>query len=145
MKKQVIVDIQELIEYLLRIRERELMANEENAHLINALPENNYDLEKENTQTMQRFDERLITLNKLLKKEEQNKEVLDIEQQMRKIQAKRNITVNEFIDIYSVSKTAQQNYRSRLNDPLPYHQKVKAGKIIYVVEEVEKWFENQHK
>jgi len=46
MKKQAVADIQELIEYLLRIRERELIENEENAHLINAFPENNYDLAK---------------------------------------------------------------------------------------------------
>ena len=145
MKKQAIIDIKELIEYLLRIRERELIENEGNAHLINAFPENDYDLEKENTETMQRFDERLITLNKLLKREEQNKEVLDIEHQMRKIQAKKNITVKEFAEIYNISKTSQQNYRGRIHDSLPYHQKVEGGKIVYVVEEVEKWFENQHK
>lgn len=61
------------------------------------------------------------------------------------IQAKKNITVKEFTEIYNISRTSQQNYRSRLNDPLPYHQKVEGGKIVYVVEEVEKWFENQHR
>lgn len=145
MKKQAVKDIQEIIEYLLRIRERELAENEENAHIINSYPENNYNLETENNETMRRFEERLITLNKLLKKEEQNKEVLDIEQQMKKIQSKKNITVKEFTEIYNVSKTSQQGFRSRLYDPLPYHQKVEGGKIVYVVEEVEKWFENQHK
>jgi len=144
-KKQAVKDIQEIIEYLLRIRERELAENEENAHIINSYPENNYNLETENNETMRRFEERLITLNKLLKKEEQNKEVLDIEQQMKKIQSKKNITVKEFTEIYNVSKTSQQGFRSRLYDPLPYHQKVEGGKIVYVVEEVEKWFENQHK
>lgn len=61
------------------------------------------------------------------------------------IQAKKNITVKEFAEIYNISRTSQQNYRSRLNDPLPYHQKVEGGKIVYVVEEVEKWFGNQHR
>ena len=61
------------------------------------------------------------------------------------IQAKKNITVKEFTDIYNISKSSQRDYRSRLNDPLPYHQKVAGGKIVYVVEEVEKWFQNQHR
>jgi len=62
-----------------------------------------------------------------------------------KIQAKKYITVKEFSEIYNIQKTSQQNYRARLNDPLPYHQKVEGGKIVYVVEEVEKWFDNQHR
>jgi len=61
------------------------------------------------------------------------------------LQAKKNITVKELAKLYNISKTSQQNYRSRLNDPLPYHQKVEGGKITYIVEEVEKWLENQHK
>lgn len=61
------------------------------------------------------------------------------------IQAKKNITVKEFAEIYNISKTSQQNYRGRLYDPLPYHQKVEGGKIVYVTKEVENWFENQHK
>jgi hypothetical protein len=47
--------------------------------------------------------------------------------------------------IHNMSKTSQQNYRERLYDPLPYHQKVEGGKITYIVEEIEKWLENQHK
>ena len=145
MKKQAVKDIQEIIEFLLGVRERQLIENEETSRLVNSFPENHYDLEKEICETMERFEERLITLNRLLKKEEQNKEVLDIEQQMKKIQSKKNITVKEFSEIYNVSKTSQQNYRGRIHDKLPYHQKVEGGKIVYVVEEVEKWFENQHK
>ncbi|MCD4668004.1 MAG: hypothetical protein K8R44_05385 [Sulfurimonas sp.] len=64
---------------------------------------------------------------------------------MAKIQAKKYITVKEFEEIYSVSKTSQQNYRGRIYDPLPYHQKVFRGKILYNVQEVEQWFENQYK
>jgi len=61
------------------------------------------------------------------------------------IQAKKNITVKELSKIYNISSSSQRDYRSRLNDPLPYHQKVAGGKIVYVAEEVEKWFQNQHK
>ena len=64
---------------------------------------------------------------------------------MTKIHTKENITVKEFEIKYNVSKSSQQQYRGRLYDPLPYHQKVRKGKIVYVVEEVEKWFKNQHK
>lgn len=66
---------------------------------------------------------------------------LDIE----KIQKKKNITVKEFAEKYNISASSQRDFRSRLKDKLPSHQKVKGGKIVYVVEEVEKWFENQHK
>jgi hypothetical protein len=145
MKKDAVKDIKELVEYLLRIRERELIENEENAHLVNSFEGNNFDLEKENESTRQRFDERLITLNNLLKKEERNPAVLDIEEQMKKIQAKKYISVKEMTLIHNMSKTSQQNYRERLYNPLPYHQKVAGGKITYIVEEIEKWLENQHK
>ena len=78
-------------------------------------------------------------------KKEEKQEVINIEQQIQKAQVKNNISVKEFAEIYHFSKTSQQNYRSRIHDPLPYHQKVQGGRIVYVVEEVEKWFENQHK
>ena len=86
-----------------------------------------------------------MKLNHLLDRQEQYNEVLEIEKAMAKMQAKKNITVKEFAEIYNISKTTQQNLRGRLYDPLPHHQKVAGGKIVYVVEEVEKWFENQHK
>ena len=74
-----------------------------------------------------------------------NSALNSIENDIIKIQAKKYITVKEFSEIYNIQKTSQQNYRARLNDPLPYHQKVEGGKIVYVVEEVEKWFDNQHR
>lgn len=61
------------------------------------------------------------------------------------IQQKKYITVKEFEIIYNISRTSQQNLRARLHDSLPYHQKVFGGKIVYVVTEVENWFENQYK
>lgn len=83
-----------------------------------------------------------ILLNNTLAK---NERVIEVEQEIQRIQVKKNITVSEFAAIYNISKTSQQNYRGRLHDPLPYHQKVEGGKIVYVVEEVEKWFDNQYK
>ena len=84
-----------------------------------------------------------LNLNQLKKKAEQ--EVLEVQKQITELQLKKYITVKEFAKIYNISKTSQQNYRTRLQDPLPYHQKVEGGKITYVVNEVEQWFENQYK
>ncbi|MBT5934691.1 hypothetical protein [Sulfurimonas sp.] len=146
MKKQAVKDIQEIIDYLLRIRERDLMENEENAHLINSFPDNDYDLEKENNETHERFDERLITLNKLLKKEQQNKKVLDIEEHMKKIQVKKYLSTSELAELYpDMSVSTQRDLRARYNNKLPYYQKAKNGKIRYVVEEVEIWLANEDK
>ena len=72
-------------------------------------------------------------------------EINDIEVYMAKIQSKKYITVKEFSEIYNVSVSSQQNYRGRLYDPLPYHQKVFRGNITYIVSEIEKWLENQYK
>ena len=69
----------------------------------------------------------------------------DIEVYMAKIQSKKYITVKEFSEIYNVSISSQQNYRGRIYDPLPYHQKVFRGNITYIVSEIEKWLENQYK
>lgn len=91
------------------------------------------------------FDLPLIKLNNLLGKHDQNEEILQIEKNMAKLHGKKYLSVKEFEEKYNMSKSSQQQYRSRLYDSLPYHQKVEGGKIIYIVDEVEKWFENQHK
>ena len=90
---------------------------------------------------MERHDERLIALNNLLKQEERYQEVLEIE----KLQVKKYISVKELTILHKMSKTSQQNYRERIHDPLPYHQKVAGGNITYIVKEIEQWLENQHK
>lgn len=102
-------------------------------------------INQKNIKKIEALDKQLIKLNHLLPYFDRNTEILTIEQQMQKIQAKKNITVKEFTEIYNVSASSQRDYRYRSNDPLPYHQKVAGGKIVYVVEEVEKWFENQHR
>jgi hypothetical protein len=91
------------------------------------------------------FDLPLIKLNNLLSKQDQNEEVLQIEKDMVKLHNKKNLSVKDFDEKYNMSKSSQQQYRSRLYNPLPYHQKVAGGKITYVAEEVERWFENQYK
>jgi len=84
-----------------------------------------------------------IDFNQL--KKEAEKEILEVQKQMAKIQAKKIISVREFTDIYGDSKTTQQNYRGRMHDPLPYEQKVEGGKVTYIVEKVEQWKANQYK
>lgn len=91
------------------------------------------------------FDLPLIKLNNLLSKQDQSEEVLQIEKNMARLHGKAYLSVKEFEEKYNMSKSSQQQYRSRLYDPLPYHQKVEGGKITYIVDEVERWFENQHK
>lgn len=91
------------------------------------------------------FDIPLIKLNNLLDEKEKNSEVIEIEKKMALIHSKQFLSVKEFAEKYNISKTSQQNYRSRIHDPLPYHQKVESGKITYIVKEVEKWLENQHR
>ncbi len=141
MNKKDISEIKEVINHILEYRNKEIYDNE-NVYT------SKYDYEEKdrlNNITTNKYDIPLVKLNKLLKQEERYKEILEIEKQMIKIQSKKNISVKEFAEIYNVSKTSQQNYRGRLDNPLPYHQKVEGGKIIYNVEEVEKWFENQHR
>lgn len=141
MNKNEKKEIKSVIEHILDFRTKEIWNNEN-------ISSSKYDWDEKdrlNNITMEKYDKPLVKLNKLLTKPEQYKEVLDIEQEMRKIQTKNNITVKEFSEIYNISKTSQQNYRGRLYDPLPYHQKVAGGKIVYVVKEVEDWFDNQHK
>lgn len=87
------------------------------------------------------FIEEKICIHKIKK----SREIKYTKDHIEKIQAKKVLTVQELEVIYSIKKTTQQNYRSRIHDPLPYHQKVENGKITYLVDEVEKWIKNQHR
>lgn len=143
-KKEKIV-IKEIIEFLLNTRTRQLAENEENSILVNSYPqyeENQFDLEKENKETMDIYDNRLIALNNLLNQKDRYKEVLEIE----KIQVKKYLSTSELAKLYpNMSLSTQVTLRGRIHDKLPYHQNVAGGKITYIVEEVENWKENQHK
>ena len=55
------------------------------------------------------------------------------------IEAKRYLTVDEFSKIYNISKTQQQTLRGK---GLPFGQLKENGKITYITNDVEKWFEN---
>lgn len=148
MDKKAKHTIREVIEEILDIRKTQLIndwlsknsvASEKDAKHQKAYTKHNIE------NVYKRLDSTLVKLNHLLGKKEQYMEVLDIEEQMRKIQVKKNITRKEFAEIYNISISSQDVYRGRLYDPLPYHQKVAGGKVVYVVDEVEKWFANQHK
>ena len=87
----------------------------------------------------------LIKLNNLLDKKDKDKDIDKLEEEIKLIQNKKYITVKEFEKMFNISSSSQRDYRSRLKNPLPYHQKIEGGKIVYVVSEVEKWFSNQYK
>ena len=87
----------------------------------------------------------LIKINNLLDEKDKDKDINKLEEEIKLIQNKKYITVKEFEKMFNISSSSQRDYRSRLKNPLPYHQKVEGGKIVYVVDEVEKWFSNQHK
>lgn len=91
------------------------------------------------------FDAPLVKLNNLLEVKDRNDEVLEIEKNMARLNNKKILTVKDLEERYNISKSSQKQYRSRLYNPLPYHQKVLGGKIVYSVDEVEKWLENQYK
>ena len=78
-------------------------------------------------------------------KRDAEQEVLEVQKHMAKIQSKKFITIKEYTDIYGASKTSQQGYRGRRKNPLPYKQEVEGGRILYSIEEVEKWRENGYK
>lgn len=148
MDKKIVKMIKEVIEDLLAIRKKELAFNKywtdgftykdnEAVHIE--------DRKRRKNRIIEQYDVPLIKLNKILEQSEQFEEVNDIEYQMKKMQSKKYLTSKELVEVYNISESSQKNYRGRLNDPLPFHQKVPRGKIVYVVEEVEKWLKNQHR
>lgn len=148
MDKKTKETIQEVIEEILDIRKAQVINDwlEKNSPSSeNTSKRTKAHSKPKHDAIYKRLDNSLVKLNGLLSKKDQYLEVLDIEEQMRKMQAKKYITRKEFAEIYNISISSQDVYRGRLYDPLPYHQKVAGGKVVYVVDEVEKWFANQHK
>jgi len=131
--------IKEVIEHILQFRTKEIWDNEN----IKTSTHDWEDKDRLNQITTEKYDKPLIKLNNLLKREEQYQEVLAIEAEMRKIQAKKYITTDEMVEIYNISISSQRDYRGRLNDPLPFNQKKFRGKITYTVVEIEQWLKNQ--
>jgi len=163
MKNEVVNDIKELIEYLLNIREQTLTENEENARLVNSFSiEDTYNQSEEEKIINNRFDKRLITLNSLLEKEEQNQKVLDIElmmkemnkkldnlsnnkkeltsEEIKSIHEKEFINIEEFQVIFKRGKESQKKYRGRHKNPLPTFSSGGSGvDTIYNRLEAQKW------
>ena len=148
MDKKTVKTIKEVIEDLLAIRKKELVSNmlwSDGFAYKDDKATHTEDRKRRKNRIIELYDVPLIKLNKILEQNEQFDEVNDIEYQMKKIQSKKYITTKEMEDIYNISISSQKDYRGRLNDPLPFHQKVVRGKITYIVEEIEKWLQNQHK
>ena len=141
MNKKEKIEIKSVIEHILQFRTKEIWDNEH----VYSLAHDWEEQDRLNTLTTEKYDKPLIKLNNLLKYEDKYKEVLDIEAEMRKIQAKKYITTDEMVEIYNISISSQRDYRGRLNDPLPFNQRKFRGKITYTVEEIEKWLKNQGK
>ncbi|RXJ98805.1 hypothetical protein CRU98_08550 [Arcobacter sp. CECT 8986] len=132
--------IKEVIEHILKFRNKEIWDNEN-------IRTWTYDWEEKdrlNKLTMERYDKPLVKLNNLLEEKEKYQEILEIEKEMTKIQAKKIISVKEFTEIYGYSSDWQKNRRGRIHDHLPYVQTTRGGKITYNVRDVEIWFENNN-
>ncbi len=138
-------NLEELIEYL-----QNNNIKEEDSHIQVEL---NYYLEfisKREKYKNTSFDKDLIILKLVKLKLDLLHEILnnsgnDEVNYMSKIQSKKYINVKEFEEIYDISKSSQRDFRGRLHNLLPYHQKVFGGKILYDVNEIKKWFENEYK
>ena len=100
----------------------------------------NYDIyadeEVKNTLGEVDLDNRLKSMEEMMKKL-MNVKTAPHEQQG--IEAKRHLTVDEFSKKYNISKTQQQTLRGK---GLPFGQLKENGKITYITNDVEKWFEN---
>lgn len=90
----------------------------------------------------EKYDKPLIKLNNLLEITDRNKELVDIEMQMKKIQAKKYISVKEFTEIYGKSSDWQRNRRGRIRNKLPFMQEKSGSNVMYKVEDIEVWFQN---
>lgn len=141
MNKKEKAEIKKVIEHILQFRASEIWHNEH----VGSAPHDWEEEDRLNAITTEKYDQPLIKLNSLLKQEDKYKEVLDIEAEIRKIQAKKYITTDEMVEIYNISISSQRDYRGRLNDPLPFNQNKFRGKITYTVEDVDKWRKNNNK
>jgi len=77
---------------------------------------------------------------------ERKDELLEVEKSRAVLNSKKEINVKEFEERYGISKTTQQQYRSRYKDKLPSFQlSPPKGKIYYKVDLVEQWLKNLRK
>lgn len=93
--------------------------------------------------------EETLTLTDLASEMKSMKDMLN--QMLKKKEVNTNqsqLSVEQFAKRYNISKSQQQQLRSRMKDPLIGHQKVdsegnrvEGGKITYITKEVEEWME----
>ena len=99
-------------------------------------------IEYRQQRTIYEYDIPLVKLNNILEKEDRYQEVLEIEKEMTRLQAKKYITVKEFTEIYGKSADWQRNRRGRIRNRLPFMQEKLGSGIMYKVEDLEVWFQN---
>jgi len=101
-----------------------------------------------NLEKINKLENYSLKLYRLYKKENksipfydelENKKV----QEMKIIQTKDIVSVNEFETLYGYSSSSQKGFRSRLNDPIPFIQKKLGSKILYKKSEVDKWLKGK--
>lgn len=90
------------------------------------------------------IDDRLKSMEENLQKsmEEMLQKLMSVKtapHEQQGIEAKRHLTVDEFAKKYNIGKSQQQILRGK---GLPYRQLKENGKITYITNDVEKWFEN---
>lgn len=138
--------IKEVIKDLLQFRKIEFhrIMQSEDAFVYNCDMNEYEKVRKEKAKQVitEKYDKPLIKLNNLLEITDRNKELVDIEMQMKKIQAKKYISVKEFTEIYGKSSDWQRNRRGRIRNKLPFMQEKSGSNVMYKVEDVEVWFQN---
>ncbi len=141
--------IKEVIDDILKLRKKKLKLdiNDDSSFFYpneKSQNEKKERIEYRQQRTIYEYDIPLVKLNNILEKEDRYQEVLEIEKEMTKLQAKKYITVKEFSEIYGFSADWQKNRRGRIHDHLPFRQTLNKGKITYEVKEIETWFENNN-
>ncbi|MBE0514079.1 hypothetical protein [Sulfurimonas sp.] len=101
--------------------------------------ENNSDVPKEDRQDM--MFKMLMEINERSKNSISQ---ISLSERQKIVEAKTIISVEEFEMKYGDSEEVQRVYRERPQNKIPYHQKVKRGKITYKVIEVDRWRENNN-
>lgn len=138
--------IKEVIKDLLQFRKLEFhrIMQSEDAFVYNCDMDEYEKVRKERAKQVitEKYDKPLIKLNNLLEIADRNKELVDIEMQMKKIQAKKYISVKEFTEIYGKSSDWQRNRRGRIRNKLPFMQEKSGSNVMYKVEDIEVWFQN---
>lgn len=84
-----------------------------------------------------------ISLSELLednKKEFYQNQIKSID--IEKIQKKKYLSVKEFKEVYGKSSDWQRERRSRIKNKLPFMQEKLGANIMYKVEDIEIWFQN---